>query len=90
MATLLAVIRPGGRTQWCDARCYDAYEAHCECVCGGLNHGIGLATARENTRNPSRSGWRPPAHGTRKSYALRSTSMCRARPLLIGDYTMLN
>lgn len=50
MATLLAVIRPGGRTQRCDARCYDAHETACECVCGGLNHGVGLAAARENTR----------------------------------------
>ncbi|MFI6634283.1 DNA translocase FtsK 4TM domain-containing protein [Nonomuraea fuscirosea] len=34
VSTLLAVIRPGGRTQRCDARCYDAHEAECECVCG--------------------------------------------------------
>ncbi|MEV0996883.1 hypothetical protein [Nonomuraea sp. NPDC050202] len=50
MATLLAVIRPGGRTQRCDARCYDAHEAECQCVCGGLNHGAGFHTALENTR----------------------------------------
>ncbi|MEU4513218.1 hypothetical protein AB0G05_27290 [Nonomuraea wenchangensis] len=50
MSTLLAVIRPGGRTQRCDARCYDAHEAECECVCGGLNHGAGFHTALENTR----------------------------------------
>jgi hypothetical protein len=51
MATLLAVIRPGEhRTQRCDARCYDAHEADCECVCSGMNHGKGLVVARENTR----------------------------------------
>ncbi|MEU6712935.1 hypothetical protein ABZ897_15755 [Nonomuraea sp. NPDC046802] len=61
MATLLAVIRPGGRTQRCDARCYDAHEAECECVCGGLNHGAGLHLARENTRRLHQE-WLEAAH----------------------------
>ncbi len=34
----------------CDARCYDAREPHCECVCGGRNHGAGLERAIEQTR----------------------------------------
>ncbi|WP_433357740.1 hypothetical protein ACQP25_44945 (plasmid) [Microtetraspora malaysiensis] len=50
MSTLLAVHRPGGRTQRCDARCYDAEESECACVCGGMNHRAGLARAVENTR----------------------------------------
>jgi hypothetical protein len=33
----------------CDARCYDAKAGgHCDCVCGGRNHGVGLAKALAN------------------------------------------
>jgi hypothetical protein len=34
----------------CDANCYNASGAHCDCVCGGRNHGKGLAVAQDNTR----------------------------------------
>jgi len=34
----------------CDARCYEAKGKDCHCVCGGENHGIGLAAAVENTK----------------------------------------
>lgn len=34
----------------CDARCYNAKEPHCECICGGRNHGAGLQKAIEQTR----------------------------------------
>ena len=33
----------------CDARCYDAKGPHCDCICGGKNHGAGLKQAQENT-----------------------------------------
>lgn len=33
----------------CDAKCYDAQGVECECVCGGMNHGAGIAGAIENT-----------------------------------------
>lgn len=33
----------------CDARCYNAKEPGCECVCGGKNHGAGLKQAKQNT-----------------------------------------
>jgi len=26
----------------CDARCHTAKGAKCTCICGGLNHGVGL------------------------------------------------
>ncbi len=32
----------------CDARCYDAMHDDCECICGGLNHGVGYKRAVEN------------------------------------------
>ena len=34
----------------CDARCDDADGGHCDCVCGGANHGKGLAQALTNTQ----------------------------------------
>ena len=30
-----------GRIGRCDARCWDAKQPRCTCVCGGLNHGKG-------------------------------------------------
>jgi hypothetical protein len=51
VATLLAVHRPGGRTQRCDARCYQATPgSECECVCEGANHARGLQDALVLTR----------------------------------------
>ena len=29
----------------CDARCYDAAEPRCVCICGGKNHGLGVSKA---------------------------------------------
>lgn len=34
----------------CDAKCYDAKEPTCHCICGGRNHGAGKKQAVENTR----------------------------------------
>jgi hypothetical protein len=40
----------------CDAKCYDAKEPDCDCICGGKNHGAGLHQARDNTRELA-EGW---------------------------------
>lgn len=45
MATLIQT-HGGDR---CDARCYEAAGPHCDCVCGGRNHGKGLIKALEET-----------------------------------------
>src|SRR5689334_12744892 len=36
----------------CDENCYEASTPRdaCDCLCGGNNHGVGLATALEQTR----------------------------------------
>lgn len=34
----------------CDAACYMAKHQACRCICGGINHGVGLKRAAENTR----------------------------------------
>jgi len=47
---LIEVRNSEGLVGRCDARCYNAKEPHCECICGGRNHGAGLQRAIENTR----------------------------------------
>lgn len=38
--------REGKITGRCDARCHNAKRPKCKCVCGGLNHGVGLTEAK--------------------------------------------
>jgi len=54
MTTLIAVYKSGdhgtvcaGR---CDAKCYNATEPECTCICGGMNHGAGKDKATTHTR----------------------------------------
>ena len=54
--TLIAVYKSGGDkgaacVGRCDARCYEASEPHCDCICGGRNHGAGQQRAMDNTRD---------------------------------------
>jgi len=35
----------------CDAGCYNATTIKCQCICGGVNHGVGLEKARANTKD---------------------------------------
>lgn len=39
----------GGDYRRCDAKCYNANNSTCTCVCGGGNHGGGKEAALENT-----------------------------------------
>ena len=50
MTTLIAVYNSEGCVGRCDARCYDAAEPDCDCICGGRNHAAGKQQAIENTR----------------------------------------
>lgn len=44
--TLMSVYAGNGDIAGrCDARCYDATEFECHCVCFGRNHGKGLSVA---------------------------------------------
>lgn len=47
---LISYGTTGGAKGSCDAKCYDAKHPDCDCICGGRNHGVGLAQAIENTR----------------------------------------
>lgn len=51
MSTLIEVRTSDGVIGRCDAKCYDAQHARCECVCGGANHGQGREAAMRNTRD---------------------------------------
>jgi hypothetical protein len=55
MATLIAVYNSEGCVGRCDARCYDAEEPRCDCICGGKNHQAGRAQAEDNTRELAES-----------------------------------
>lgn len=48
MTTLIAVYNSDGCVGRCDARCYLAKTPECDCICGGKNHGAGVARAIYN------------------------------------------
>jgi hypothetical protein len=48
--TLIHVGNSSGTVGRCDAKCYLAQDEHCDCICGGRNHGKGLRKAMDNTR----------------------------------------
>jgi hypothetical protein len=50
VTTLIAVHNSHGCVGRCGARCYQAAEPDCDCICGGRNHGAGQAQAIGNTR----------------------------------------
>lgn len=50
MSTLIAAYNSEGCIGRCDAKCYNATDPVCDCICGGRNHGAGLKQAHENTR----------------------------------------
>lgn len=70
MTTLISVYNSQGCVGRCDARCYNAKTADCDCICGGANHGVGEARATDNVINMSKErlkeieakgGWIPDA-----------------------------
>jgi hypothetical protein len=48
--TVIAVYNSEGCVGRCDARCYEAAEPDCDCICGGGNYGAGKEQATGNTR----------------------------------------
>jgi hypothetical protein len=55
MVTLLSVGNSEGERR-CDARCHDATEPDCDCICGGRYHGKGLQVAREQVHQDAKDG----------------------------------
>lgn len=55
MTTLIAVYNSEGCVGRCDAKCYNAEHEHCDCICGGTNHGAGVKKAMENTQELAES-----------------------------------
>jgi len=49
MTTLITVSNSEGVIGRCDAHCHNAKHEKCNCVCGGMNHGVGKAQAEKNT-----------------------------------------
>jgi hypothetical protein len=55
VTTLIAAYNSEGCQGRCDAKCYDATEPDCDCICGGRNHGAGKQLAIDNTRELAES-----------------------------------
>jgi hypothetical protein len=55
MVTLISYSSSGGDQGRCDAKCYNAWEPECDCICGGRNHSAGKQQAIENTRELAQS-----------------------------------
>ena len=52
-----ATVREGKKKRLaCNARCYNAKRELCACPCGGVNHGVGLQVALENTKRMKAEG----------------------------------
>ena len=48
MTTVIAVYGKQGCVGRCDARCHNAAKTDCDCICGGMNHGVGAEKAMAN------------------------------------------
>jgi hypothetical protein len=48
VTTVIAVYDSEGCVGRCDFRCHYAKGSHCDCICGGVNHGAGLDEAIRN------------------------------------------
>lgn len=55
MVALISYSNSSGEQGRCDAKCYEATQPECECICGGANHGAGLQQAIANTRELAQS-----------------------------------
>ena len=69
VTTLISYQSSGGDQGRCDAKCYDAHEPDCDCICGGRNHGAGKQQAIENTRELA-EGWIEQARANGQDVAL--------------------
>ena len=45
MATVITVSNSEGVVGRCDAKCHNASEPECDCICGGRLHGVGAENA---------------------------------------------
>lgn len=48
MTTIYAVYDRNGCVGRCDAKCHEAKEPDCDCICGGAFHGVGSKVACED------------------------------------------
>lgn len=70
MATLISAYDRGILYGRCDANCYEGKGDHCNCICGGKNHGIGLPHALIQTAEHA-SAWQRRDRHQRRSRSIR-------------------
>jgi hypothetical protein len=49
MSILISKQFQGGKIQTCDENCYDSEDKRCDCICSGVNHGVGYFLAIAHT-----------------------------------------
>ena len=67
----------------CDERCYGATGGTCDCVCGGANHGKGLAQALQNTAQVAEELLEQ--HG----YEIKVADACQQRDMFLTPEVVL-
>ena len=50
MTTVFSVHNSDGCVGRCDAKCHEAKEPECHCICGGAFHGVGGAIAQDDRK----------------------------------------
>ena len=50
MVKVIEIVRLDGTKAQCDARCQEAKQEKCECICGGIYHGALLDSQEELER----------------------------------------
>jgi len=66
MTTLISSESSSGQRRRCDAKCYNAKHDKCTCICGGVNYGVGLQKAVENTRQMVKEFLQRPRSGHKR------------------------
>lgn len=82
MVTLISWQTSGGTGGRCDAKCYEAHEPDCDCICGGRNHGAGRQQAEENTLELA-EGWA--AHARTKGWLVELGEPATQAALFPGE-----
>lgn len=51
MSRIMVQESASGEKRVCDGKCYNALGPDCDCICGGMNHGVGYIQAVKNVED---------------------------------------
>jgi hypothetical protein len=81
----MAIYTGDGCAGRCDAKCYNAWEPECHCICQGGNHGVGRQEAIDNTRELAAS-WLERAQANRRDIAFAELAVGHGLNWVTGDH----